>query len=120
MTNPNEADRGYWVGRERVEELWAELGRTEPEPEPEDEIAAVTEIVDHRVEYDRPFTRWAVAVTYPTDHGGQFAGRTVRLRAEADRSLAEEWCAQHLRNGAAEAVVQRQVWTPSDWEVVDS
>lgn len=67
---------------------------------------------------DEPFIRWSVIVTYPADRGGLHAGTTTRIRTN------DEWHAlrarsSHLGNGATYADIQRQVWSPADWETVD-
>lgn len=67
---------------------------------------------------DEPFVRWSTLVSYPPGHHARMAGKTIRLRVDGDRSLAETRYAIHTENGAA-AQLQRQQWTPGPWVPVD-
>lgn len=67
-----------------------------------------------------PRVEWMTRVVYAADHGSKAAGQTIDLAAGSDRDLADHRREWHLGNGAESADVMRRVWSPSDWERVDS
>lgn len=75
----------------------------------------MTEIFDEHTEDDEPYTRYSIVACYPPDRGGRYAGKTLRLRGDGSSDRIERRRTFHLDNGALWAVIEEQVWAPTDW-----